>query len=160
MRGKHQETLEVWGGSKPFKSGVPREECIRVLSALQSCSPGAKGHLSLVANVVPRSAGAVVGLGGVLGLGLLLLLLLGLLENLLDLSGDLLLLLLLVLGDGVVDVGDRRGLGGRGSTSRGTGGCGGELRELEDELEDTLGADLLVDYMSAWPQKPERVAEY
>lgn len=113
-----------------------------------------------MANVVPRSAGAVVGLGGVLGLGLLLLLLLGLLENLLDLSGDLLLLLLLVLGDGVVDVGDRRGLGGRGSTSRGTGGGGGELRELEDELEDTLGADLLVDYMSAWPQKPERVAEY
>lgn len=98
-----------------------------------------------MANVVPRSARAVVGLGGILRLGLLLLLLLGLLEDLLDLGSDLLLLLLLVLGDGVVDVGDRGGLGSRGSASRGTSGSGGKLRELEDKLENALGADLLVD---------------
>lgn len=129
-----------------WKPECPGKPTSGFTSAPQTASKWDEGHLGLVANVVPRSARAVVGLGGILRLGLLLLLLLGLLEDLLDLGSDLLLLLLLVLGDGVVDVGDRGGLGSRGSASRGTSGSGGKLRELEDKLENALGADLLVDW--------------
>lgn len=105
---------------------------------MTSSSQGNKVSLSLVANVVPRSAGAVVGLGAVLRLGLLV--------GLLGLLGGLLLLgLVLLLSNRVVDVGDRGGLSSRGRTRRGASGSGGELRKLENELEDALGADLLVD---------------
>lgn len=116
-----------------------KEGSVWVQTTLQICSPQVAGtrSLGLVANVVPRSTGAVVGLGGVLGLGLLV--------GLLGLLGRLLLLLGLLLGDSLINVGDRGGLSGGSGTSGGTGGSSGELGELEDKLEDALGADLLVD---------------
>lgn len=48
----------------------------------------------------------------------------------------------------VVNVGNRRS-GTRGGGSASGGGGRGELGELDDDLEDRLGADLLVDWRSA-----------